>query len=149
MPPAFSGLPFDDRSGWDSFRAEYARQVGELQATFSVFCVERGAPPLPELAMIHESPWLNLMVYPAELDYLRSRPLGPTWHNLETCVRSSDAAWTPPEREGRALVYLSLGSLGSGDLSLMERLVDALAETPHSYVVSKGPQLREYELGRT
>ncbi|HEX6951729.1 MAG TPA: hypothetical protein VF124_02990, partial [Gaiellaceae bacterium] len=47
LPPTFSGLPLDDRSEWAAFREEYARQVGELQASFSAFCVERGAPPLP------------------------------------------------------------------------------------------------------
>jgi hypothetical protein len=25
IPPAFSGYPADDRSGWDAFRAEYDR----------------------------------------------------------------------------------------------------------------------------
>jgi UDP:flavonoid glycosyltransferase YjiC (YdhE family) len=38
------------------------------------------------------------------------------------------------------LVYLSLGSLGSADVDLMKRLVEVLAETPHRYIVSKGPQ---------
>src|SRR5689334_300273 len=66
LPPPFSGLPSEDRSGWEEFRAEYARQIGEMQSSFSEFCVERGAPPLPELEMIHESPWLNLTLYPAE-----------------------------------------------------------------------------------
>jgi MGT family glycosyltransferase len=146
LPPPFSGLPLEDRSGWGAFRAEYARQVGELQSSFSQFCVERGAPPLTELEMIHESPWLNLTIYPAELDYPRSRPLGPTWHNLETSVRATDDPWTPPEDDGRALVYVSLGSLGSADVALMERLVDVLARTPHRYIVSKGPQANAYEL---
>jgi MGT family glycosyltransferase len=146
LPPPFSGLPLDDRTGWDEFRAEYARQVGELQASFSAFCVERGAPPLPELELIHESPWLNLTLYPDELDYPRSRPLGPRWHDLQTSVRATDAPWSPPEPDGRALVYLSLGSLGSADVPLMERLVAELAETPHRYVVSKGPQHAEYDL---
>ena len=41
---------------------------------------------------------------------------------------------------------MSLGSLGSGDVPLMMSLVEALAETPHRYVVSKGPQHAEYEL---
>jgi UDP:flavonoid glycosyltransferase YjiC (YdhE family) len=68
LPPPFSGLPADDRTGWDEFRAEYARRIAELHAGFSTFCDERGAPPLPDLHMIHESPWLNLMLYPAELD---------------------------------------------------------------------------------
>ena len=146
LPPPFSGLPLDDRGGWTEFRAEYARQVGALQGSFSEFCVERGAPPLPELEFIHESPWLNLMLYPDELAYPRSRPLGPSWHNLETSVRATDAPWAPPEPDGRALVYLSLGSLGSADVALMKRLVSELADTPHRYVVSKGPQHAEYEL---
>jgi MGT family glycosyltransferase len=146
LPPPFSGLPLGDRSAWGEFRAEYARQVAELQASFSEFCVERGAPPLPELEMIHESPWLNLTIYPAELDYPRSVPLAPTWHNLETSVRATDEPWSPPERDGRALVYLSLGSLGSADVALMERLVDLLSRTPHRYVVSRGPQHAGYEL---
>ena len=45
-----------------------------------------------------------------------------------------------------SLIYVSLGSLGSGDVPLMKELVAALAETPHRYVVSKGPQHTEYEL---
>jgi MGT family glycosyltransferase len=147
LPPPFSGLPTGDRSGWEEFRAEYARQVGEMQASFSEFCVERGAPPLPELEMVHESPWLNLTIYPAELDYERSRPLAPIWHNLETSVRATDEGWAPPEGDG-PLAYVSLGSLGSADVALMQRLVDALARTSYRYVVSTGPQHTEYELAQ-
>jgi MGT family glycosyltransferase len=146
LPPPFSGLPLDDRSAWRAFRAEYERQVGELQSSFSEFCVERGAPPLRELELIHESPWLSLTIYPAELDYPRSRPLGPGWRNLETSVRGTDAPWSPPPPDGRSLVYLSLGSLGSADVALMRRLVAELARTPHRYIVSQGPQHSEYEL---
>jgi MGT family glycosyltransferase len=146
LPPTFSGLPSDDPREWEPFRAEYAAQVAELQRSFSAFCVERGAPPLPELELIHESPWLNLTLYPDELDYRRSTPLGPRWRNLQTCVRSTDAEWEPPEPDGRALVYVSMGSLGSADLALMRQLVAGLADTPHRYVVSKGPQHAEYEL---
>jgi MGT family glycosyltransferase len=146
LPPRFSGLPVGDDSGWEAFRQEYAAQIGGIWREFSEFCAERGAPPLPPLEMIHESPWLNLTLYPAELDYPRSRELGETWHNLETCVRATDEPWTPPDPDGRAVVYLSLGSLGSADVPLMKRLVEALAGTPHRYVVSKGPQHAEFEL---
>jgi MGT family glycosyltransferase len=58
-------------------------------------------------------------------------------------VRTTDSTWElPPELAERAgaLVYLSLGSLGSGDVELMQGLVDALADTPHRVIVSKGPQ---------
>jgi MGT family glycosyltransferase len=117
-----------------------------MQAEFSEFCVEHGAPPLPGLEFIHESPWLNLYLYPSELDYPRSRALSATWHNLETSVRSTDPAWDPPGRQDSALIYVSLGSLGSADVALMERLVDVLSRTPHRYIVSKGPQHEAYGL---
>ncbi len=146
LPPAFSGLPLGDPSGWKPFRAQYARQVGALHASFSDFCVQRGAPPLPDLQMIHDSPWLNLYLFPAELDYPRGRPLGPTWHNLQTSVRDTDDPWEPPADDGRPLVYLSLGSLGSADVELMRLLVGLLADTPCRYVVSRGPRHDEYAL---
>jgi len=148
LPPPYSGLPIDDPTGWDAFRAEYRRAIGPMWAEFNEFCIIRGAAPLPEGEMIHASPWLNLYLYPRELDYPRREPLGETWQNLESSVRSSDPPWTvPPELEGEgALIYLSLGSLGSADVELMERLVASLARTPHRYVVSKGPQHEAYEL---
>ncbi len=146
LPPAFSGLATGDRSQWRAFEAEYERCVGPLQREFNAWCVQRGAPPLPGIDLIHESPWLNLALYPDELGYERSEPTAPTWHTLQTCVRATDEAWTPPERDGRALIYLSLGSLGSADLELMQQLVALLADTPHRYIVSAGPRHDEYEL---
>jgi MGT family glycosyltransferase len=149
LPPTFSGLPLEDRAAWADFTAEYRRAIADLQSEFSEFCQSRGAPPLPEGELIHESPWLNLYLYPRELDYPRSRPLGPTWHNLESSVRTTDPAWSVPpslaEANG-ALIYVSLGSLGSGDVPLMESIVQALRDTPHRYIVSKGPQHSSYEL---
>src|SRR6185312_11125375 len=146
LPPTFSGYPADDSSGWREFQHEYARCVGDMQSAFSEFNVERGAPALPELEFIGESPWLNLYLYPAELDYPRSSQLAATWQNLETSVRATDSPWEPPDRDGAALIYVSLGSLGSADVALMERLVDVLSRTPHRYIVSKGPQHEAYQL---
>jgi MGT family glycosyltransferase len=149
LPPTFSGYPVADRGGWDAFREEYRRTHGEMHASFDAFVQERGAPPLPDLEFIHESPWLNLYVYPAEADYARSQPLAPTWHRLESSVRGTDEAFELPDEMARrrgSLVYLSLGSLGSADVDLMKRLVETLAESPHRFIVSKGPQHDQYEL---
>jgi MGT family glycosyltransferase len=145
LPPTFSGYPTGDAAAWDEFRERYRELHEPLQTQFSAFCEERGAPPLPELEFIHESPFLNLYLYPAEADYGRSQPLGERWHRLESCVREVDESFDPPLGDG-ALVYVSLGSLGSADVELMNRLVAALAETPHRYVVSKGPQHELIEL---
>ncbi len=147
LPPTFSGLALSDRAAWEPFRREYARQMAELQGGFSEFCRERGAPPLPAPEMIHQSDWLNLYLFPRELDYPRRAPLGPGWRNVEACVRTTDETWeSPAPADDRRLVYLSLGSLGSADVDLMRTLVDLLADTPHRYIVSRGPRHDEYEL---
>jgi MGT family glycosyltransferase len=145
LPPTFSGYPTRDRADWDEFRARYRELHEPLLAEFSAFCEERGAPPLPDGEFMYESPFLNLYLYPAEADYERSQPLRPAWYRLDSCVRGVDEPFEPPAGEG-ALVYVSLGSLGSADVELMNRLVAALAETPHRYVVSKGPQHELIEL---
>ena len=149
LPPTFSGYPTDDRSGWAEFRAEYERTHRDLWEATNAFVVEAGAPPLPDLEFIHESPDLNLYLYPEVADYRRSRPLGPTWQRLDSSVRETEAPFEIPERlrdgDG-ALIYLSLGSLGSADVELMRRLVDVLSRTPHRYIVAKGPRADEFEL---
>jgi MGT family glycosyltransferase len=148
VPPVFSGYPAASRDGWNAFRAEYHRVTADLHGSFGAFCEERGAPPLAAGEFIHASALLNLYLYPAEIDYARTRPLDPTWHRIDTCVRSVTEPFAPPAElgDGGALVYLSLGSLGSADVELMKRLVDVLARSPHRFVVSKGPQHTEYEL---
>ena len=149
IPPVFSGYPAADRTGWDEFRAEYARAIADLHGAFSAFCEERGAGRLPDGEFIHQSDWLNLYLYPAEADYARASALAPTWHRLDTCVRRSEVQAEVPSHiasgEG-GLVYLSLGSLGSADVDLMKRLVDVLSRAPHRFIVSKGPQASEFEL---
>src|SRR5213592_4115146 len=71
VPPVFSGYPSNDLSGWPEYWDEYRRAHAELHADFDEFCRSRGAPPLPELDFMHESPWLNLYLYPADVDYAR------------------------------------------------------------------------------
>ena len=88
---------------------------------------------------------------PAVADYTDRRPLDETWLRLDS-TRPADgrglraAAGAGERPSGAALIYLSLGSLGSADVDLMRRLVAVLADTPHRYIVSKGPQHAAYEL---
>ena len=146
VAPFSSGYPVADQSEWPAFLAEARRTHADMWADFDAFCRESGdaglsyGPLGPEF--IAESPYLNLYSYPHEVDYERSRPLGPTWHPLDSTVRAPEATYELPaelaERDG-ALIYLSLGSLGSADVELMQRLVDVLATTEHRVIVSKGP----------
>jgi MGT family glycosyltransferase len=146
LPPVFSGYPSENRTGWPEFWTEYDRVLGPIQAEFSAWVEDQGAPPLPHRDFIHESRFLNLHVYPAAADYSRSTELGPTWHRLDSCVRAEEEAYEVPVDGSGAVVYLSLGSLGSADVDLMRRLVEVLSQTDHRVVVSKGPQHQMFDL---
>jgi MGT family glycosyltransferase len=151
VAPTFSGYPQADSSAWDEFRVAFAEATGEMWNTFNDFVVASGAPALPEGEFIHTSDGANLYVYPQEADYVAERPLDATWTRMDSSVRSTDEPYEMPDLvktrpEGSALIYLSLGSLGSADVDLMKRLIDVLGRTPHTFIVSKGPQHSEYEL---
>jgi MGT family glycosyltransferase len=153
IPPVFSGYGFKERQKWPAFRAEYRRTHGAMWQDFSSWVQEQGAAPLPDLQFAHEGT-LNLYVYPEELDYLPDRPLGDTWHRLDSSVRRTEEEPDLPAHitdrpAGSALVYFSLGSLGSADVGLMKRVIEALAGTPHRYIVSLGPRHAEIELPDT
>ena len=145
----FSGLAKDDREGWAAFRAEYDRTHRALWQAYDAWVQEQGAPALPELEFIHEGDE-NLYVYPEVLDYTDERPLGEHWHRLDSSVRETEQA--PADLPAsftdgsRPLVYFSLGSLGSADVELMQRVIAALADEPINVIVSKGPLHDEFEL---
>jgi MGT family glycosyltransferase len=148
VPPAFSGYPAADPVGWQAFHDEYEWVHRPMWAEFNAWVTEQGAPPLPDLEFIHEGA-ANLYVYPELADYRRARPLAPSWHRIDSSVRETDEKFTLPDAlaEGRgALIYFSLGSLGSADVQLMRRVINCLSATPHRYIVSKGPLHDEIEL---
>jgi UDP:flavonoid glycosyltransferase YjiC (YdhE family) len=153
IPPFSSGYPVADRSEWPDFLEEVERTHREMWADFDGLGRDHGAPALTWSAegpdFIYESPWLNLYLYPREADYRRERPLSPTWHRLDSSVRAPDGSWELPDdlRDGEGrLIYLSLGSLGSADVGLMQRLVDVMGRTRHRVIVSKGPLGSEIQL---
>ncbi len=151
VPPTFSGLPCDDQSQWGDFKKKYSTTHRAMWESFNAWVIEQGAPPLPDMEFIHTSKQANLYVYPQEIDYTDQRPLDQTWHRMDSSVRDTDGDLELPESmknrpEGSALIYLSLGSLGSADVDLMRRLVSILGKTRHRFIVSKGPQHASYEL---
>jgi MGT family glycosyltransferase len=149
VPPVFSGYSSDDRTGWDEFRTEYDRTHREMWQGYNDWVQSCGAPALGDLDFIHASAQLNIYLYPGAIDYVAKRPLGSTWHRLDSSVRGTDESFEVPaglSNGDGALIYLSLGSLGSADTGLMRRLVDVLSRTRHRFIVSKGPLADEYEL---
>jgi MGT family glycosyltransferase len=140
VPPVFSGYPSDDGTLWPEYWEEYRRVLGPLHAEHDEAHRERGAGALADLELIGTSPWLNMYLYPRELDYPRAAEPAGRWMTLESCVRTPESDWAPGS-DPRPLVYLSLGSLGSADVGLMQGLIDALAPCEDlRVIVSLGPQ---------
>ena len=149
LPPVLSGLPVADRSAWSAFRAEYHRQHEDLLREHNDFRASVNVAPCPPDEFNTHSPWCNLYLFPEAADYDRAEPLGPTWHRLQSTVRTTDASFDMDEHlpgDGK-IVYLSLGSLGCMDVGLMQRLIDALAATEHRVIVSMGPLKDQMTLG--
>src|SRR3954447_7208577 len=151
IPPVFSGYPMADDTQWPDFLHEFNRTHAETWTSYDAWCREQGAPPLAAREFSHTSPVANLYVYPHELDYTDARPLDRTWHRIDSSVRETDERYVvPPEIADRpadsGLIYLSLGSLGSADVGLMQRLIDVLATTRHRVIVSLGPRADELRL---
>ncbi|MGK0722377.1 glycosyltransferase [Leucobacter sp. W1478] len=148
IAPVFSGLGEDATDEWVTFREEFRRTHEPLWQEFNAWVQEQGAAPLPEMEFIHSGE-LNLYLYPEELDYIERRPLDETWHRIESAVRETE---TLPEIPGaftngtQPVIYFSLGSLGSADVSLMQRVIDALATLPAQVIVSMGPLHDELHL---
>ncbi len=149
IPPVLSGLPAADPSGWQAFRDAYHRAHVDLLREHNEFRASVGARACPPDEFNTASPWANLYLFPEAVDYARSLPLGPTWHRVGSTVRTSEAAFDVDEHVPGAgkVVYLSLGSLGCMDVTLMQRLIDALAKTEHRTIVSMGPLKDQMVLG--
>lgn len=145
IPPPFSGLPSDDRSQWEAYTAEFDRVLRPMWKDFDAWVREQGAEPLPDLEFMPRDNAATIYIYPAEADYTELRPLDDSWIRVDSSIRETDDEYQLPAAmadrpDGSALVYLSLGSLGAADVTLMQRLIDVLARTPHRFIVSKGPQ---------
>ncbi len=155
IPPVFSGYPAADASAWADFLEEFDRTHEQTWKEFSAWCQEQGAPGLPPREFMHTSPQANLYLYPRELDYTDARPLDGTWHRIDSSVRETDEPYVVPpsiaeepgiSADDGGLIYLSLGSLGSADVGLMQRLIDVLGASRHRVIVSMGPRAAELRL---
>ncbi len=143
-PPAYSGLPQADRSRWNEYRARYDRVHRPMWEEFCAWVQSKGAPPLPDLQFIYDSEYANIYIYPQEADYIRHRPLHSTWHRIDSSVRETDVSYELPvsirdRPRDSDLVYVSLGSLGCADVTLMQHLIDVLGRSRHRFIVSKDP----------
>ena len=162
------------RATYEAWAQQVDETRGELFEEFNEFLTrEHKLEPLKEDPMeyIYTSPHLNVYMYPQELDYGQQlvAPL-KDWLRCDSILRENSRLPSErPEEEEEfeklavaqekllelpqefeqlpgKLIFLSMGSLASGDVALMRRLVAILAKSPHKFIVSRGPNWSQYEL---
>ncbi|CAG2102399.1 unnamed protein product [Medioppia subpectinata] len=154
LPPSALGLPTNSEK---KVKEKYRKLVNEAKAKLWYKHRDRvianGCPVLQEFQLWTPSPFANIYMTPKELDYTDIRPLPDTFHGFDCYKRSGnlddlDAFELPQKLSNKSgkLIYLSLGSMGSGNVELMKKLVAILAKSKHRFIVSKGVKHNEYEL---
>ncbi|XP_054154076.1 uncharacterized UDP-glucosyltransferase YdhE-like [Oppia nitens] len=150
IPPSWSGLPTNgDRKQWQQFTDKWIELFKDFQQEISDYCQSRGAPKLEDMRLHPISPYLNLYLYPKELDYEELYPMANNWKRVENFMRITNDTFSLPSqlasRPGK-LVFLSMGSFGCANLSLMTRLTTILGKSRHRFIVSKGPLFESHDL---
>jgi MGT family glycosyltransferase len=147
IPPHLSGCAADDHAAHARYRARFNEVIAPLHASFNAFLVEQGEQPYPLGQFFETSPYLNLLLYPEAMKFKRAHPLPPArFQYLEGCVRQ-EKPYTVPAFAAQAtspLIYLSFGSLGAGDVSLLKRLISALGGMPYRALVNVGGYRDQY-----
>jgi MGT family glycosyltransferase len=147
IPPHLSGCAEHDRAAHARYRARFAEMIGPIHADYNAFLAQHGEAPYPAGQFFEASPYLNLLLYPEPLRYRRAHPLSPQrFQYLEGCVRAEKPYEIPQfARNGTdPLVYVSFGSLGAGDVELMQRLIGALGRLPVRALVNVGGYADRY-----
>ncbi|MFM7273772.1 MAG: nucleotide disphospho-sugar-binding domain-containing protein [Gammaproteobacteria bacterium] len=147
IAPYLSGCTEGDVDGFRRFRARYLEVIAPLHAQFNAFLVDCGEPPYPEGCFFEESPYMNLLLYPAPTRFPRSRPLDPArFQYLDGCVRE-DEDYTVPDfgsRNDQPLIYVSFGTLGASDTELMARIIRVMGTLPYCALVNVGDYRDSY-----
>jgi len=148
IPPHLSGCGANDQACHVRFRARFNEVIRSLHEQFNAFLVDQGEKPYPLGEFFETSPYLNLLLYPQPVQFERSAPLSPQrFQYLEGCVRREVPYTVPnfPVHEAAPLVYLSFGSLGSGDVGLLKRLITALGKLAYRALVNVGAYKNQYQ----
>lgn len=147
IPPYLSGMSIDDKAGHARFRAKFEEVITPIHDDFNRFLSACGERPYPLGTFFEESPWMNLLLYPDPVKFDRRYPLpARRFHYLQGCVRQ-DKAYEIPEfraNNDKPLLYVSFGSLGSGDVGLLKRLIASIGQLPYRALFNVGEHLEEY-----
>lgn len=147
---------------WQEATTRIVDSIKNADGTLFKFLEEHGCPPLEPGQQAHDSPHLNLYLFPKELDYDQDDDIleyPPRWFRCDSLIRNSDKPalidetriWGEKLKQAmdnkKEMIFFSLGSIASGDVCLMKRFVEMFKhDKQRLYVISKGVNGDKYEL---
>ena len=128
IPPHLSGCGAKDKTGFKRYRNRFNKVIKPIHENFNAFLKSVGEKAYPIGQFFEASPHMNILLYPTAVKFKRRHKLSAKqFQYLEGCVRK-DAAYKVPRfktNNDKPLIYVSFGSLGSGDVDLLKRVIAA------------------------
>ena len=147
IPPHLSGCGENDQDCFRKYEQCFLDMIGPIHERFNQFLAATGEDPYPIGQFFEASPYMNLLLYPEPVKFKRRQRLDPDqFQYLEGCVRE-EASYEIPvfgSNNNRPLLYVSFGSLGSGDTKLLQRLMMAVANLPVRALFNLGDYEDQY-----
>ena len=148
IPPHLSGCGENDSECFSAYQNHFIEVIQPIHDRFNAFLAECGEAAYPVGEFFEASPHMNLLLYPEPVKFNRSTPLDPgQFQYLEGCVRDEEAYEVPQFKahNDAPLLYVSFGSLGSGDTGLLRRLMDVVSTMPVRALFNVGDYESEYD----
>ncbi|XP_074596998.1 putative UDP-glucosyltransferase YojK [Brevipalpus obovatus] len=154
-PPKYGGFALDqDQSVYDELYRVREKSIHDLNREYDEWlrskgCSKRCSSSTGKYEIF--SPYLNIYIYPSDLDYTEFGKTPEGWFRADHAIRPIDNSPIGVDLDefiqpGDKLIYFSLGSMASADLELMQRMIDIVKKSPHKFIISKGPLHEKIEL---
>lgn len=147
IPPHLSGCAENDHEGHARYRARFNAVIKPIHDDFNGFLAACGEDAYPIGQFFEASPFMNLLLYPEAVKFNRSHPLPANqFQYLEGCVRQEKPYEVPTfaANNDKPLLYVSFGSLGSGDVDLLKRIIETVGKLPYRALVNVGGYKDQY-----
>lgn len=147
IPPHLSGCRENDKKGFARYRKRFNEVIKPIHDDFNTFLKSVGEKRYPLGQFFEASPHMNILLYPSAVKFRRRHKLpAKQFQYLEGCVRRDSSYKIPgfKANNDRPLLYVSYGSLGSGDTDLLKRVIKVIATMPLRALVNVGDYMDQY-----
>jgi UDP:flavonoid glycosyltransferase YjiC (YdhE family) len=147
IPPRFSGYGKHNRKDWKNYSKEFRKCFHPVYKKLNYFLTEHNFPTLPYDILFEVSPYMNFFIFPKAIAYKRRNILDPNnFCYLNGCIRQETPYQLPNFKNNNKdkLIYISHGSMGSGDINFIKNQITALSNQNCRVLVNVGENISSY-----